>query len=88
MPKYVPPSILAVVIVLAVGTWGIAAFSMLKAFKVIPKGRWTIPIFSRDPRYISEDGMQWRRRFYLAAACFALIIVGTVILGAIFFPIG
>jgi hypothetical protein len=88
MPQYAPPSVLGIVIVLAVGAWGVAAFSWLKTFKSLPKGRWTIPLFSRDPRYISAEGIVWRRRFLIACGCFALVVLGAGILGAIFFPNG
>src|ERR1051326_9513082 len=86
IPQYAPPSVLAVVIILAVGAWGVAAFSMLKTFKALPRGRWTVPLFSRDPRFITEDGILWRKRFFIAAGSFAVICIATIILGAIFFP--
>ena len=88
MPQYVPPSVLAVVIILAGATWGVAAFSMLKTFKALPRGRRTVPLFSRDPRYISAEGILWRRRFFIAAGSFALVCIATIILGAAILPSG
>ena len=88
MPQYAPPSVLTAVILLAVGIWGVGVFALLKTFKALPRGRWTVPLFSRDPRYITEDGIRWRKRFTIAVACFAAVIIGTIILGAIFYPNG
>ena len=70
-------------VVLAILLWGGAVYSLIKGFQHRIPGQWTIPLFSTNDRYISAEGIVWRRRFFFCAFGFAALVLAMMIVGGL-----
>src|SRR5947207_10126910 len=70
----------------AIAGWGFCVYCWFRCFSSLPSGRWTIPLFSRDPRYISAEGIVWRKRLLLGGVVFILGCLLAVALAALTMP--
>ena len=60
----------------------------MEAYRNRPAGRFTIPLFSRNPNYINADGIKWRTRMLIAWGCGAVFLIAAMICGALFAAAG